>query len=152
MKVIGYFHFLFSAWLEHKSCSSPIKLIEISTNDHLSPSQKTPPLAKEVTDLYFSDEYVAVERPRNEEKPKNDLELGYRIIRTKENKDYLELDSTVPSTESSSSSKIEEASFKRGKKQENNLDLLNDFIMLRNKYKTCTSMTEVTDSDGKDGE
>ncbi|XP_007178274.2 protein shortage in chiasmata 1 ortholog [Balaenoptera acutorostrata] len=138
------------SWLEHKSCSSPIKLIEISTNDHLSPSQKTPPLAKEVTDLYFSDEYVAVERPRNEEKPKNDLELGYRIIRTKENKDYLELDSTVPSTESSSSSKIEEASFKRGKKQENNLDLLNDFIMLRNKYKTCTSMTEVTDSDGKD--
>ncbi|KAB0402997.1 hypothetical protein E2I00_005672 [Balaenoptera physalus] len=137
-------------WLEHKSCSSPIKLIEISTNDHLSPSPKTPPLAKEVTDSCFSDEYVAVERPRKEEKPKNDLELGYRIIRTKENKDYLELDSTVPSTESSSSSKIEEASFKRGKKQENNLDLLNDFIMLRNKYKTCTSKTEVTDSDGKD--
>ncbi|KAM9082636.1 protein shortage in chiasmata 1 ortholog isoform 8-T9 [Megaptera novaeangliae] len=138
------------SWLEHKSCSSPIKLIEISTNDHLSLSQKTPPLAKEVTDSCFSDEYVAVERPRKEEKPKNDLELGYRIIRTKENKDYLELDSTVPSTESSSSSKIEEASFKCGKKQENNLDLLNDFIMLRNKYKTCTSKTEVTDSDGKD--
>ncbi|XP_026961019.1 protein shortage in chiasmata 1 ortholog isoform X1 [Sagmatias obliquidens] len=137
-------------WLEHKSCSSPIKLIEISTNDHLSPSQKTPPLSKAVTDSYFSDEYVAVERPRKEEKPKIDLELGYRIIRTKENKDYLELDSTVPSTESSSSSKIEEASFKHGKKQENNLDLLNDFIMLRNKYKTCTSKTEVTDNDGKD--
>ncbi|XP_022434761.1 protein shortage in chiasmata 1 ortholog [Delphinapterus leucas] len=138
------------SWLEHKSCSSPIKLIEISTNDHLSPSQKTPPLSKAVTDSYFSDEYVAVERPRKEEKPKIDLELGYRIIRTKENKDYLELDSTVPSTESSSSSKIEEASFKHGKKQENNLDLLNDFIMLRNKYKTCTSKTEVTDNDGKD--
>ncbi|XP_059957770.1 protein shortage in chiasmata 1 ortholog [Mesoplodon densirostris] len=138
------------SWLEHKRCSSPIKLIEISTNDHLSPSQKTPPLAKEVTDSYFSDEYVAVERPRKEEKPKNDLELGRRIIRTKENKDYLELDSTVPSTESSSSSKIEEASFKHDKKQENNLDLLNDFIMLRNKYKTCTSKTEVTDNDGKD--
>ncbi|XP_058927530.1 protein shortage in chiasmata 1 ortholog [Kogia breviceps] len=138
------------SWLEHKSCSSPIKLIEISTNDHLSPSQKTPPLAKEVTDSYFSDEYVAVERPRKEEKPKNDLELSYRIIRTKENKDYLELDSTVPSTESSSSSKIEEAPFKHGKKRENNLDLLNDFIMLRNKYKTCTSKTEVTDNDGND--
>ncbi|XP_007449833.1 PREDICTED: uncharacterized protein C9orf84 homolog isoform X1 [Lipotes vexillifer] len=138
------------SWLEHKSCSSPIKLTEISTNDHLSPSQKTPPLSKEVTDSYFSDEYVTVERPRKEEKLKNDLELGYRIIQTKENKDYLELDSTVPSTESSSSSKIEEASFKHGKKQENNLDLLNDFIMLRNKYKTCTSKTEVTDSDGKD--
>ncbi|XP_059869316.1 protein shortage in chiasmata 1 ortholog [Delphinus delphis] len=138
------------SWLEHKSCSSPIKLIEISTNDHLSPSQKTPPLSKAVTDSYFSDEYVAVERPRKEEKPKIDLELGYRIIRTKENEDYLELDSTVPSTESSSSSKIQEASFKHGKKQENNLDLLNDFIMLRNKYKTCTSKTEVTDNDGKD--
>ncbi|MXQ88444.1 hypothetical protein E5288_WYG006721 [Bos mutus] len=137
-------------WLEHEDCSSPLILInEQSTNDHLSPPQKTPSPTKEVSDLHLSDEYVSVERPRKEEKPKNDLELGYGIIQNKENKDHLELDSTVPSTESSSSSKIEKASFKHGKKWENNLDLLSDFIMLRNKYPTCTSKTEVTD-DGKD--
>ncbi|KAI4542534.1 hypothetical protein MG293_007913, partial [Ovis ammon polii] len=137
---------------KHEDCSSPlIRINEQSTNDHSSPPRKTPSPTKEVSDLHLSDEYVSVERPRKEEKPKNDLELGYGIIQNKGNKDHLELDSTVPSTESSSSSKIEKASFKHGKKWENNLDLLNDFIMLRNKYPTCTSKTEVTDNDGKDG-
>lgn len=102
-------------------------------------------------DLCFSDEDTAVKSPTREEKPKNDQELVCRIIQTKENKDYLELDCTVLSTESSSSSKTEKASFKHGKKRENNLDLLNNFIMLRNKHKTCTSKIEVTDSDEKDG-
>ena len=152
MKIIGYFYFPFSAWLEHEDCSSPLILInEKSTNDHLSPPQKTPSPTNEVSDLHLSDECVSVERPRKEEKPKNDLELGYGIIQNKENKDHLELDSPVPSTELSSSSKIDKASFKHGKKWENNLDLLSDFIMLRNKYPTCTSKTEVTDNDGKDG-
>lgn len=152
MKIIGYFYFPFSAWLEHEDCSSPLTLInEQSTNDHLSPPQKTPSPTNEVSDLHLSDECVSVERPKKEEKPKNDLELGYGIIQNKENKDHLELDSPVPSTESSSSSKIDKASFKHGKKWENNLDLLSDFIRLRNKYPTCTSKTEVTDNDGKDG-
>ncbi|KAK2502495.1 hypothetical protein MC885_015968 [Smutsia gigantea] len=139
------------SWLEPTSCSSPIILInEASTNDHLSLSQKSPALAKEVPDLCFSDECISVERPTKEEKPKNDLELVYRIKKNKENEDYLEPDSTVPPIESSCSSKIEKAPLKLGKKQENDLDLLSDFIMLRNKYKTCTSKTEVTHSDEND--
>ncbi|XP_057354908.1 protein shortage in chiasmata 1 ortholog isoform X4 [Manis pentadactyla] len=136
------------SWLEPTSCSSPIILInEASTNDHLSLSQKSPALAKEVPDLCFSDEYISVERPTKEEKPKNDLELVYRIDKNKENEDYLELDCTVPPIESSCSSKIEKASLKLGKKQKNDLDLLSDFILLRNKYKTCTSKTDVTHRD-----
>ncbi|XP_006733546.1 protein shortage in chiasmata 1 ortholog [Leptonychotes weddellii] len=134
------------SWLEHESCSSPIVLInETSTNDHLLLPQKISSPAEEVPDLCFSDDNFSVKRPK-EEKPKNDLELVYRISQNKENEDYLELDCTVPSIESSSSPKIEKASFKHGKKWENDLDLLSDFIMLRNKYKTCTSKTEVTDS------
>ncbi|XP_058379756.1 protein shortage in chiasmata 1 ortholog [Diceros bicornis minor] len=138
------------SWLEHESCSSPIVLInEKSTSDHLSLPQKSPSLAKEVPDLCFSGEYISVKKTTKEEIPKNDLELVYRAIQNKENKDCLELDCTVPSNESSSPSKIEKRSFKHGKKQENDLDLLSDFIMLRNKYRTCTSKTEVTDSDEK---
>ncbi|XP_032274422.1 protein shortage in chiasmata 1 ortholog [Phoca vitulina] len=138
------------SWLEHKSCSSPIVLInETSTNDHLLLPQKISSPAEEVPDLCFSDDNFSVKRPK-EEKPKNDLELVYRISQNKENEDYLELDCTVPSIESSSSPKIEKASFKHGKKWENDLDLLSDFIMLRNKYKTCTSKTEVTDSKEND--
>nr|XP_035946842.1 protein shortage in chiasmata 1 ortholog [Halichoerus grypus] len=138
------------SWLEHKNCSSPIVLInETSTNDHLLLPQKISSPAEEVPDLCFSDDNFSVKRPK-EEKPKNDLELVYRISQNKENEDYLELDCTVPSIESSSSPKIEKASFKHGKKWENDLDLLSDFIMLRNKYKTCTSKTEVTDSKEND--
>ncbi|XP_041619967.1 protein shortage in chiasmata 1 ortholog [Vulpes lagopus] len=131
--------------LEHKSCSSPIELIdEKSTNDHLLLSQNISSPAKEVPDLCFSDDNLSVKQPTKEENPKNDLEPVYRISQNKENEDYLELDCTVPSDELSSSPKIEKASFKHGKKWEDDLDLLSDFIMLRNKYKTCTSKTEVT--------
>nr|XP_011738664.1 uncharacterized protein C9orf84 homolog isoform X2 [Macaca nemestrina] len=136
--------------LEHKSHSSPIALIEEkSTNDHLSLPQKSPSLAKEVPDLCFSDEYFSDKRAAKEEKPKNDQEPVNRIIQKKENEDHFELDCTGPSIKSSSSSIIKKASFEHGKNQENDLDLLSDFIMLRNKYKTCTSKTEVTNSDGK---
>ncbi|KAB1280398.1 Protein shortage in chiasmata 1-like protein [Camelus dromedarius] len=149
MKVIGYFYVLFSACLEQESYSSPSKLInEKSTNDHLSPPQKTPSLVKDVPDLDFSDEYVSAKRPRKEEKPKNDLELGHRVIQNKEKTGYL--DCTVPPVESSSSSKTEEETSQRSKKLESNLDLLSDFIMLRNKCNTYISKTEVTDDDGKD--
>ncbi|XP_027470415.1 protein shortage in chiasmata 1 ortholog isoform X2 [Zalophus californianus] len=142
--------FLPTAWLEQKSFSSPIVLInETSTNDHLLLPQKISSPAEEVPDLCFSDDNFSVKQPK-EEKPKNDLELVYRISQNKENEDYLELDCTVPSIESSSSPKIEKASFKHGKKWENDLDLLSDFIMLRNKYKTCTSKTEVTGSKEND--
>ncbi|XP_004397037.1 PREDICTED: uncharacterized protein C9orf84 homolog [Odobenus rosmarus divergens] len=138
------------SWLEQKSFSSPIVLInETSTNDHLLVPQKISSPAEEVPDLCFSDDNFSVKQPK-EEKPKNDLELVYRISQNKENEDYLELDCTVPSIESSSSPKIEKASFKHGKKWENDLDLLSDFIMLRNKYKTCTSKTEVTGSKEND--
>uniref|UniRef100_A0A8C9IBW3 Shortage in chiasmata 1 n=1 Tax=Piliocolobus tephrosceles TaxID=591936 RepID=A0A8C9IBW3_9PRIM len=136
--------------LEHKSHSSPIALIdEKSTNNRLSLPQKSPFLAKEVPDLCFSDEYFSDKRAAKEEKPKNDQEPVNRIIQKKENEDHFELDCTGPSIKSSSSSIIKKASFEHGKKQENDLDLLNDFIMLRNKYKTCTSKTEVTNSDEK---
>ncbi|XP_032334071.1 protein shortage in chiasmata 1 ortholog isoform X1 [Camelus ferus] len=135
--------------LEQESYSSPSKLInEKSTNDHLSPPQKTPSLVKDVPDLDFSDEYVSAKRPRKEEKPKNDLELGHRVIQNKEKTGYL--DCTVPPVESSSSSKTEEETSQRSKKLESNLDLLSDFIMLRNKCNTYISKTEVTDDDGKD--
>ncbi|XP_045670780.1 protein shortage in chiasmata 1 ortholog [Ursus americanus] len=141
------------SWLEHKSCSSPIVLTnEKSTNDHLLLPQKISSPAEEIPDLCFSDDNSSVKQPTKEEKPKNDLELVYRISQNKENEDYLELDCAVPSIESSSSPKIEKPSFKHGKKWENDLDLLSDFIMLRNKYKTCTSKTEVTGSKENDDE
>ncbi|XP_058997203.1 protein shortage in chiasmata 1 ortholog [Mustela lutreola] len=139
------------SWLEQKSYSSPTVLInETSTNDHLLPPQKILSLA-EVSDLCFSDDNLSVKQPTKEEKPKNDLELVDRISQNKENEDYLELDCTVPSVEPSSSPKIDKASFKHGKKWENDLDLLSDFITLRNKYKTCMSKTEVTGSKENDG-
>ncbi|KAM8804011.1 LOW QUALITY PROTEIN: protein shortage in chiasmata 1 ortholog [Rhynchonycteris naso] len=138
-------------WLDPKSCSSPIILInEESISGHLSLSQKSPSLAKEVPDLCFSDDYISAKSPTKAEKPKDDQGLANTVSQNKENKDFLEQDCTVLSTESSSSSKVKKASFKPGKKQENDLDLLSDFIMMRNKHKACTSMNEVTDSDEKD--
>ncbi|XP_042819748.1 protein shortage in chiasmata 1 ortholog isoform X1 [Panthera tigris] len=141
----------FESWLEYKSCSSPIVLInEKSTNDRLLLPQKISSLAKEIPDLCFSDDYISVKRPTKEEKTKNDLELVYRISQNKENEDYLELNCTVPSIESSSSPKIEKSSFKQCRKWKNDLDLLNDFIVLRNKHRTCTSKTELTGSKEND--
>ncbi|XP_036892052.1 protein shortage in chiasmata 1 ortholog [Sturnira hondurensis] len=140
--------FLLPAWLDHKSCSSSTALTdEDSTNNNLSFPQKSPSPGKEVPDLCFSDECISVKSP-TKEKPKDDQELVYRLIQNKESKDCLELDCTVQST--GSSSNIEKASFKHGKKRENDLDLLNDFIMMRNKHEICTSNPEVTDSDEKD--
>uniref|UniRef100_A0A8D2JNQ7 Shortage in chiasmata 1 n=1 Tax=Sciurus vulgaris TaxID=55149 RepID=A0A8D2JNQ7_SCIVU len=138
--------------LEHKDCpSSTVLSNEKSINDHMLLLQKSPSLTKEVPALLcLSDECVSVERPKKEEKLKNDQELLDKTSQKKENKDHVEHDCIVPSTESSSSSRIKIASFEHGKKQENDLDLLSDFIMLRNKYKTCTSKTEVTDHDKKD--
>ncbi|KAK1334243.1 hypothetical protein QTO34_005245 [Cnephaeus nilssonii] len=137
------------SWLDHKSCSSPIVLMnEESTSGNLLLQQKSPSPA-EVPDLCFSDEYSSVKSPTKEEKPKDDQELVNRIIQNNENKDCLELDCTELATESASSSKIENASFKCSKRRENHLDLLSDFIMMRNKHETCTSKTEVTDSDEK---
>ncbi|XP_006771248.1 PREDICTED: uncharacterized protein C9orf84 homolog [Myotis davidii] len=137
------------SWLDHKSCSSPIVLMnEESTSDNLLLQRKSPSPA-EVPDLCFSDEYSSVHSPTKEEKPKDDQELVSSIIQNNENKDCLELDYTELSTESASSSKIEKASFKCSKRRENHLELLSDFIMMRNKHKTCTSKTEVTDSDEK---
>ncbi|XP_008575789.1 PREDICTED: uncharacterized protein C9orf84 homolog [Galeopterus variegatus] len=139
------------SWLEHKSCSSSIVLIsEKSANEHLLPSQKSPSLVKEVPALRFPDEYISVTRPTKEEKPKKDQELIYRTIQKKENEDHFELDCTVPSIESSSPSRIKKALIESGKKPENELDLLSDFIMLRNKHKMCTSKTEVTGTSEKD--
>ncbi|XP_027625252.1 protein shortage in chiasmata 1 ortholog [Tupaia chinensis] len=136
--------------LEHEHCTSPIELInEKSTNDHLPLPQESSSLAR-VPDLCFSDEYISEgEKSTKEEKTKKDQELVYNIIQKKENKDHFKLDCTVLCVESSS--KIKKTSFEHGKKQENDLDLLSDFIMLRNKYKTCTSMTgQIIDSDEKD--
>ncbi|XP_053512523.1 protein shortage in chiasmata 1 ortholog isoform X1 [Artibeus jamaicensis] len=139
---------LLPACLDHKSCSSSIALIdEDSTNNNLSFPQKSPSPGKEVPDLCFSDEYISIKSP-TKEKPKDDQELVYRLIQNKKSKDCLELDCTILST--GSSSKIEKPSFKHGKKRENDLDLLNDFIMMRNKHEICTSNTEVTDNDEKD--
>jgi hypothetical protein len=98
----------------------------------------------------LSDECVSVKRPKKE-KLKNDEELVDRIIQRKEKKDNFELDCTVPSVKSSSSSRINKASFEHGKKWENDLDLLSDFIVLRNKYKTYTLKPEVAYQDKKDG-
>ncbi|XP_077625920.1 protein shortage in chiasmata 1 ortholog [Crocuta crocuta] len=141
----------FESWLEHESCSSPIILInEKSTNDHLLLPQKISTLAKEVPDLCFSDDCISVKRPTKEEKPKSDLELVYRISQNEENEDYLELNCTVPSIESSSSPKIEKSSFKQDRKWKNDVDLLSDFIVLRNKHRTCTLKTELTVSKEND--
>ncbi|XP_015347688.2 protein shortage in chiasmata 1 ortholog [Marmota marmota marmota] len=139
------------SWLDHKNCSSPTVLTnEKSINDNMLLPQKSPSLTKEVPDLCWSDEYVSVERPKKEEKLKNDQELVDRTIQKKDNKDHVERDCMVPSNESSSSSRIKIASFEPSKKLENDLDLLSNFIVLRNKYKTCTSKPEVIDHDKKD--
>ncbi|XP_004677489.1 PREDICTED: uncharacterized protein C9orf84 homolog [Condylura cristata] len=134
--------------LEHEDCSSSIVLInEESTSDHLSLPQKSPSVANEIPDMGASDECVTIKTPTKEERPKDDLELVGGII---ENKDYFEHDSTVLLTESSLSSNIEKSFFKHGKKWGHDLDPLNDFIMLRNKYEICTSKNEVTDNSEKD--
>nr|XP_003463862.1 uncharacterized protein C9orf84 homolog [Cavia porcellus] len=137
--------------LEHKSCSSSVVLInEKSTHDHVPVPQGSPPVAEEVADTCLSDECVSAERPKNEEKLKNDQEIVDKINLKEETKDHFELDYTVSFIESSPSSGIKKTCFKHSKKQENDLDLLSDFIMLRNKYKTCASETEVTAQDKRD--
>ncbi|XP_005382774.1 PREDICTED: uncharacterized protein C9orf84 homolog isoform X2 [Chinchilla lanigera] len=137
--------------LENKSCSSPIVIInEKPTHDHIPLSQESPSLVKEITDTCLSDECISVERPKNEEKLKNDQEILDVVNQKKETKVHLELDCTVPFIESSPSSRIKKACFEHSKKEENDLDLLSNFIILRNKYKTCTFKAEVIDHDKKD--
>ncbi|XP_076998047.1 protein shortage in chiasmata 1 ortholog [Tamandua tetradactyla] len=137
----------FESCLEYESCSSPIILInEKSTNDDLSLPPKNPSVTKEVPDLCFPDKCISIKRPVAEDITKNDPELIHGITQKKENKDHFELDYTEPSVESHYS-RIEKSSFEHSKKVENDLDLLSDFIMLRNKYKICSSKIEVTNSD-----
>nr|XP_051699178.1 protein shortage in chiasmata 1 ortholog isoform X2 [Oryctolagus cuniculus] len=136
--------------LEDKSCPSPIILInEKSTNDHLSLPRMSLPLAEEVTDMCFSDDGISTKPAAAEEKSQNDQELVDGITQKNENKDHFEFEYTEPSIESPSTSRIKKTSFKNCKKQDNYLDPLSDFIMLRNKYTTCISRTKVTDNDEK---
>ncbi|XP_004647331.1 uncharacterized protein C9orf84 homolog [Octodon degus] len=140
-----------ASYPEHKSRSLPFALInEKFTQDHISLPQESPSLASKVTDMSLSDECISIETPKNEEKLKNDQEIIDQINQKEEAKDHLELDHTVPFIESSPSTRIEKTCFEHGKKQENDLDLLSNFIMLRSKYKTCTSKAEVIDHDKKD--
>ncbi|XP_049630684.1 protein shortage in chiasmata 1 ortholog [Suncus etruscus] len=143
------------AWQEHKGCSSSIILTnEKSTNDHLSLPQKSPSLVKEVPDLCFSDDDIAIKTATKEEKAKNDMEVDYKTIENEENQEYEKLNYTMPYTESHSTAKLEKVSFKIAQNCENSLDPLNNFIMLRRKNETCTSTNyynEVTDNDEKDG-
>lgn len=111
-------------------------------------------MVKEVPDLCFSDDDIAIKTQTKEEKAKNDVELVYKIIENEENQDYEKLNYTMPYTESHSTAKFENVSFKIAQSCENNLDPLNNFIMLRRKNETCTSTNyynEVTDNDEKDG-
>ncbi|KAG8508591.1 Protein shortage in chiasmata 1 [Galemys pyrenaicus] len=148
----------------HDDLSSHDTKMEESISDHLSLPQnnqcvakeiQNPSVAKEIPGLCFSDESSSSEQlntvktATKEERPKGNLEIVGEII---ENKDYFECDSTVPLTESPSSSKIEKASFEHDKKWGHDLDHLSDFIMLRNKYEPCTSKNEVTDNGEKDDE
>lgn len=143
--------FLFSACLENESCSSPIILNnEKSTNVHFSPPQNSPPMA-EVTEICFPDGFVSTQTPTKEETPKNDQELVDGIIQENENKNLFELECMGPSVELSSSSRINKASCEHHKEWDKCLDPLSDFIMLRNKHMTCTSRTEVTNNEEKEG-
>nr|XP_004657066.2 protein shortage in chiasmata 1 ortholog [Jaculus jaculus] len=138
------------SWLEHKSCSLPIVPInKRATSDPILLPRKRRSPAKEVPDLCLSDECIPVKKPKKEEKPKNDQEVVDRIIQ-KTAGDHFEVEITTPFIESSASSRIKTVSLEHSRKMENDLDLLSEFIMLRNKYKTCTSKTEVTDHDEKD--
>ncbi|XP_060054995.1 protein shortage in chiasmata 1 ortholog isoform X2 [Erinaceus europaeus] len=135
---------------DHKDRSSPILLInEKFTNAHSSLPQKSLDLAKEVPNPCLSDDYASVRTSTKDEKTKNDLEPAQKINEDKENKDCLGSGCTIPSTESCSSSKIGRAPFKHNEKWDSDLDLLSHFIMMRKKYKPCTSETEVTDTDEK---
>ncbi|XP_012878675.1 PREDICTED: uncharacterized protein C9orf84 homolog [Dipodomys ordii] len=140
------------SWLEHKSHSLPIIHInnKKSKNDHTAFPQKSLSSPNEIPDLHVSEECISAKRQKREENLKNNQELTGRIIQKKEKEDNIKLDCSVPSIESSPSSKIKKTSFEHDKKQENDLDLLSNFIMLRNKYNTCTSKTEDTDYDKKD--
>ncbi|KFO26737.1 hypothetical protein H920_11840 [Fukomys damarensis] len=130
--------------LEQKGSSPVVLTNEKSTHDRLPLPQGSPSPTNEVADMCLYDECNSVERPKIEEKL-NDQEIADRIIQKKETKDHLELDYTVPLVESSTSSRIKKACFEHSKNQENDLDLLSNFIMLRNKYQTCISKTEVID-------
>ncbi|XP_010637640.1 protein shortage in chiasmata 1 ortholog [Fukomys damarensis] len=135
--------------LEQKGSSPVVLTNEKSTHDRLPLPQGSPSPTNEVADMCLYDECNSVERPKIEEKL-NDQEIADRIIQKKETKDHLELDYTVPLVESSTSSRIKKACFEHSKNQENDLDLLSNFIMLRNKYQTCISKTEVIDHGKKD--
>ncbi|KAM5298495.1 protein shortage in chiasmata 1 ortholog [Ctenodactylus gundi] len=138
---------------QHKSCSSPAELInEKSTSDHILLPQESPSLAKEVPDTCLSEKCTPLEMPKIEEKLKIDQEMVDKIIEKEENNNNPEPPYSLPSSASPSSSRIRKASFEHGRKQEHDLDPLSNFIMLRNKYKTHTSNTEVADHSGDGNE
>ncbi|KAM4876462.1 protein shortage in chiasmata 1 ortholog [Thomomys bottae] len=130
------------AWLEHRSRSSP----DIHVNnkkskiDHLAFPQKSLSLPNEVLDLHVSEECFSAKRQKTEENQKNNQELAGKIIQKKENKDNIELDCTVPSTESSSSAKMKTTTFEHGQEQENDLDLSGNFVVLPTKASSCAKM------------
>ncbi|XP_048204362.1 protein shortage in chiasmata 1 ortholog [Perognathus longimembris pacificus] len=140
------------SWLEDKCHSSPTIHInnKKSNNYHTAFPQKSLSSPNEVPDLHVSEEWGSAKRQKREENLKNNQELAGRIIKKKEKKDNIELDCTLPFTPTESSSKIKKTSFEHNKKLENDLDLLSNFIMLRNKYNTSNSKTEDTDDDKKD--
>ncbi|XP_059110390.1 protein shortage in chiasmata 1 ortholog isoform X2 [Peromyscus eremicus] len=90
----------------------------------------------------MSDECVSIKKPGKEENPKNDQELAAGIMQ-KTDKGHVGPYNSVPSVESTSSSRIKASD----NKKQNDLDLLSEFITLRSKYKTFTSDAEVTGHD-----
>ncbi|XP_069867720.1 protein shortage in chiasmata 1 ortholog [Dipodomys merriami] len=120
-----------TAWLEHKSHSLPIIHInnKKSKNDHTAFPQKGLSSPNEIPDLHVSEECVSAKRQKREENLKNNQELTGRIIQKKEKEDNIELDCSVPSIESSSSSKIKKTSVEHDQKEENDLDLLSNVVV-----------------------
>ncbi|XP_072454186.1 protein shortage in chiasmata 1 ortholog isoform X2 [Notamacropus eugenii] len=123
--------------------SLPCMAPEKPTNNNFSLVQKD--RSKSVSHTCFP-----VEKTR-EEKTKNKPEELISIkAKEREKKDtYESLDSTAITIESYTSSGSCNASFEPGRKYEDDLDLLNNFIILRNKHMTVLSVPQIIMDDSQ---
>lgn len=93
-----------------------------------------------------SEECVSAKKTKREENPKSDQELAAGTVQKTDN-GHIGLADSGPSVESASSSQIKASYYKK----QQDLDLLSEFITLRNKYKPFTSDVEATDHDQNSG-
>uniref|UniRef100_A0A7N4P0V3 Shortage in chiasmata 1 n=1 Tax=Sarcophilus harrisii TaxID=9305 RepID=A0A7N4P0V3_SARHA len=128
--------------------SSPCMLSkENPADDNFSLVPKSP--SKSISHICISDMCISVEKPTGEEKTRNKPELVSITVREGERKEAFEsLHYKTLTTEAYTPSENHTESFESGRKCEDDLDPLSNFIILRKKHMTILSEPEVIVDEG----